>query len=356
MLGCGKEENGYAKYICQDCGEEKIVGFSCKSSFCLSCARSYVDKWVEYISDHLFEGVKYRHVVLTIPEELRIYFYRDKRLLSKLMATGHEMMSSALSNCFKEEVEIGSIVVVQTAGRSGSWNPRLHIIMSSGGLTKGKEQRWRELKYIPFKLLHKKWQYYLFEMLKKEVGTEAIKKHIDKLWKKYPKGLVSYLEQGSVPGGGQGLARYLAKYVVSPPIAVSRLISYDGERVKYWWQDHRGHKREEAILEASRFVGRMAQHILPKGFQRIRYYGLRGTCKAKKVRGLLRELLSENKNLVEETYRVKAESGYRDRIKKSFGVDPLLCRKCGKEMILEYIYHPSYGVIYDNHKKKYVKK
>lgn len=193
MLGCGSFENGYARYRCIYCGEEVTVAFSCKSSFCLSCAKGYVDNWVEYISSHLFSGVKYRHVVLTMPEELRIYFYRNKNLLGKLMGRGHEMMEDALSRYFGEDIEIGSIVVVQTAGRDGGWNPHLHIIMTSGGLTKGEVRKWRELKYIPFEILHKKWQYYLFNMIKEEVGTEEAKIHIDRLWKKYPKGLVAYL-------------------------------------------------------------------------------------------------------------------------------------------------------------------
>ena len=351
MLGCGNAENGYAAYRCMHCGEKVVVGFSCKSSFCLSCARSYVDRWVEYISGHLFPGVKYRHVVLTMPEELRIYFYRNKRLLSELASTGHRMMQDALTRYFGEEVEIGSIVVPQTAGRSGEWNPHLHIIMTSGGLTKGKERRWRELKYIPFEMLHKKWQYYLFGMVKEHVGTKDAAGHIDRLWRQYPNGLVAYLEKGEVPEGGRGLARYLVKYVVSPPIAVSRLIDYDGKEVQYWWKDHRSHKREEARIDVMRFIGRMVQHILPKGFQRIRYYGLHGTCKAKKVKELLTQLLAGSRQALEGTYTVVADKRYRERIKEAFGIDPLRCKKCGMEMVLEEIYHPKYGVIYDGWKE-----
>ncbi|MBI4802951.1 MAG: transposase, partial [Elusimicrobia bacterium] len=91
------------------------------------------------------------------------------------------------------------IVVAQTAGRNGEWNPHLHIIMTSGGLTKGKDPRWRELKYLPFEILHKKWQYYLFGLIKEHVGTEEARSHIDKLWKQYPNGLVAFLDKGEVP-------------------------------------------------------------------------------------------------------------------------------------------------------------
>ena len=223
--------------------------------------------------------------------------------------------------------------------------------MTSGGLTKTKERRWRELKYIPFDILHKKWQYYLFGMVKEHVATEDVKSHIDKLWKQYPKGLVAYLEKGDVPEGGKGLARYLVKYVVSPPIAVSRLIDYNGKEVEYWWMDHKSHKRQEARIGAMLFIGRMVQHILPKGFQRIRYYGLHATCKAKKAKELLARLLKGLKQIIEGTYTVTRDRRYRDRIKEAFGIDPLKCKRCGREMELEEIYHPKYGVIYDGWKE-----
>ena len=188
-------------------------------------------------------------------------------------------------------------------------------------------------------------------MIKKEVGTEEAKKHIDRLWKKYPNGLVAYLEKGDVPGDGKGLARYLAKYVVSPPIAVSRLIDYDGEEVEYWWRDHKTHKREEARIDVLTFIGRMVQHILPKWFQRIRYYGLHGTCKAKKIKAVLEKLLLGLTDIIEGTYKVIAEKkNYRNKIKEAFGIDPFRCKKCGSEMELDEIYHPKYGVLYDSWK------
>ena len=143
--------------------------------------------------------------------------------------------------------------------------------MTSGGVTP--ETRWREVSYFPYEELHKRWQYHLLTMLKARVGTPEMKQRIDTLWQKYPNGLVAYLEDGKVPAGGQGLAYYLAKYVVSPPISLRRLLGDDGQRVRYWYRDHKSGKRQVADLPVQRFIGRMVQHILPKGFHRIRYDG-----------------------------------------------------------------------------------
>jgi hypothetical protein len=85
MLGCDTPEAGYTTYLCPHCLEEKRVAFSCKSSFCLSCCKVYVDEWVSHIDRTLYEGVSYRHVVLTMPEALHIEFYRDRPLLAGLM-------------------------------------------------------------------------------------------------------------------------------------------------------------------------------------------------------------------------------------------------------------------------------
>jgi len=216
MLGCGTQEAGYTTYLCPHCLEEKRVAFSCKSSFCLSCCKVYVDEWVAHIGRTLYEGVSYRHVVLTMPDALHIEFYRDRPLLADLMQCGVAMLSDALSWFTKVKLEAGYVVVLETAGRSGHWNPHLHILMTSGGMTP--QKRWREVDSFPFTVLHQKWQYHLCTMVKQRVGTRAIKAKIDALWRKYPRGLVAYLEEGKVPAGGEGLAYYLAKYVVSPDL------------------------------------------------------------------------------------------------------------------------------------------
>jgi hypothetical protein len=217
--------------------------------------------------------------------------------------------------------------------------------MTSGGVTP--QQKWREVDYFPFTVLHKKWQYHLFTLLKQRVGTRAMKAKIDALWRKYPRGLVAYLEEGKVPAGGEGLAYYLAKYVVSPPISLRRILSYDGQRVRYWYNDHKTKQRQEEEISALTFIGRMVQHILPKGFHRIRYYGLHATCKVKKVKRVLTALMVALGRLIKGTYRIVVQKTYRARVLASTGRDPLRCTRCGGEMMLWQVWHPRYGVVYD---------
>jgi len=353
MLGCGDPKNGYATYVCSNCGGDwKKVPFSCKSCFCLSCAKVYSDQWAARIEAILFPGVAYRHTVLTVPDGLRIYFYRDARLLSELMKVGVKCLEDTLATVLRRPVSWGYIVVVQTNGRSGSYNAHLHIIMTSGGLATSRQggHYWVKLKYIPYQLLHKKWQYHLFEMLKEQVPTEEMHAKIDELYRKYPNGLVANIEKGKVPKRIRELAKYLAKYVVSPPISVRRIVSYDGQSVKYWYNDHKSGRRKMEQVDVSSFIGRMVQHILPKGMQRIRYYGLHATAVYQKIRKKLRAILPSDAAQCRETFAI-ARKDYRQRVMETSSKDPFICSRCGGELILWKIWHPLYGVIYDEEER-----
>jgi hypothetical protein len=96
------------------------------------------------------------------------------------------MRSEALSWCKKVKREGGSVVVLETAGRAGHWNPPLPILRTSGGVTP--PQKWREVDSFPCTVWHKKWPYHLCTMLKQRVGTRAIKAKSDALWRQDAQG------------------------------------------------------------------------------------------------------------------------------------------------------------------------
>ena len=133
MLDCGKESGGCAEYRCPDCGLDAFrVAFSCKSCFCLSCSKLYVDEFVLQIGKMLHPGVVYRHIVLTVPEQLREFFYQVRHsgdLLSDFMRTGYRCLEDVVSTVLRRTLKIGAMIVVRTHGRSGRYNPHLHMII-----------------------------------------------------------------------------------------------------------------------------------------------------------------------------------------------------------------------------------
>lgn len=351
MLGCGDELGGYSEYVCPHCGHDiRRVAFSCKSCFCLSCSKKYIDDFVSNVSGMLHPGIIYRHIVLTIPEQLRQKFYHerhDSELFSKLMKCGYECLEDAISTAKRKDLKIGCIVVIQTHGRSGNYNPHLHIIMTSGGIY-AKYERWIDLGYFKYEILHKKWQYHLLNMVRSYFGSEA-NQLVNDLWKKYPKGFVANVGKGEVPEKCRGLAAYLAKYVASPPIAVRRILSYDGQTVKYWYMDHKTKSKRFEVVDVMTFIGRMVQHIMPKWFHRVRYYGLQAAKTFNKWAEVIRKAVSKMKNVVKGAYQIVRKKLYRQRYQEISGHDPMICRYCGNEMELWRIWHPKYGNILDEY-------
>ena len=184
-------------------------------------------------------------------------------------------------------------------------------------------------------------------MLRQTFKTEAIKRLVDTCFRHYPNGLVTNVQKGEVPSQYQSLARYVAKYVVSPPISVRRIDRYDGQRVTYHYRSHRTERVEHETVAVDTFIGRMVQHTLPKGFQRIRYYGVQATKTFAKVKGMIQAALAKVKGVVKGAVKIIARLTYRQRYEQSTGRDPLRCPHCQSEMEVWRIWHPTYGVIYD---------
>jgi hypothetical protein len=210
MLGCGNPDTmGYIEYRCLHCGQGKHrVSMSCKSSLCLRCAKVYVDRWVAQVGKMLHDGVIYRHIVLTVPDILSTPLYQNaEALLSPFMPCGVKCLDDFLSTVSGKALKGGYIVVVQTHGRHGQYNPHLPIIATSGGWDE-QAQKWMHLGYLPYPMLHKKWQWYALEMCREALQTDAMARLVQACYDKYPNGFVANVPKGDVPSRSQSLATY----------------------------------------------------------------------------------------------------------------------------------------------------
>jgi hypothetical protein len=184
-------------------------------------------------------------------------------------------------------------------------------------------------------------------MMRQTLETDAIHQWVDTCFKKYPNGLVTNVQKGQVPSQYQSLARYVAKYVVSPPISVRRIDRYDGQRVTYHYRSHRTERVEHETVAVDTFIGRMVQHTVPKGFKRIRYDGVQATKTFAKVKVAIQAALAKVEGVVKGAVQIIARLTYRQRYEQSTGRDPFRCPHCQGEMEVWRIWHPTYGVIYD---------
>jgi hypothetical protein len=349
MLACGNPAKmGYVEYRCLHCGQGKhLVSMSCKSSLCLRCAKVSVDNWVSQVSKALHEGVIYRHIILTVPAMFRVTFYQNAALLlSALMRCGAQCLDDFYSEVKGKALKGGYIVVLHTHGRNGQYHPHLHLLATSGGYD-AQRAHWEHVQYVPYALLRRKWQWHLLRMVRQTLQTEAVTQLVEACFTKYPNGLVTNVQKGTVPAQSQSVARYVARYVVSPPISVRRIDRYDGERVTYHYRSHRTERVERETVDVITFIGRMVQHTMPKGFKRIRYYGVQATKTFAKVKGMIQAALAKIEGVVKGAVKIIVRLTYRQRYEQSTGRDPLRCPHCRSEMGLWRIWHPTYGVVYD---------
>ena len=243
------------------------------------------------------------------------------------MRCGVRCLDDVFSRVSGRTLKGGYIVVIQTHGRNGQYNPHLHIIATSGGWDRQASQ-WVHLDYVPYPMLRKKWQWHLLTMLRQTVKTQEINRLVDACYTRYREGFVTNVQKGDVPSRYQSLATYLAKYVVSPPISLRRIDRYDGHRVTYHYRSHKSERVERETVEVYTFIGRMVQHVFPKGFQRIRYYGVQATKTFAKIKGMIQEALAKVKGIVKGAIKIIAPLTYRQRYQQSTGRDPLRCPHC----------------------------
>ena len=156
-------------------------------------------------------------------------------------------------------------------------------------------------------------------------------------------------EEGPV----ERLVVYLLKYVSSPPISIRRIEGYDGENVTYRYEDHRKGEVHETI-PAREFIGRMIQHLPPKGFRMVRYYGIYARPVRKKIHTLvanaLKALVRRARQVAEYFARKRGTTPeeYREKLDERFGKGEMRCPNCGStKMLLIRIWSKAAGLVYE---------
>jgi hypothetical protein len=361
MLSCGDPSEGFIEYQCTYCGKENhIIGFSCKSSLCLKCGAIRAFDFVEEVMAKLHSGIIYRHLTLTIPEQLRSLFYKnrhDKEFYNLFYKVGWDCICNFLSwltGIPLKSLKGGCIIVMHIPGRDAKYNPHLHIILMNGALNMIKN-KWMNLCYFPYKVLRKKWQYFLSKMIVEFDPSPETKKLIDNLWKKYGKiGFVFNIDKKDVPKRSEALAKYLSKYLFRPSISVKRILEYDKENklVVYEYACHETGETERTEVSVYNFIGKMVQQILPKGFQRVRYMGLQASSSYKKSKEQIHDAFNNGTELIrdgkgEVLVKKAAQLNFREKILKWKNKDPLRCKQCGRTMELVRVWIKGKGYVFD---------
>ena len=320
MMNCQNPDLGHALYQCQHCGEFKCVPFTCKSRFCNCCGIKYQQDRANVLSAKLI-NCRHRHIVFTIPQELRIYFRKDRELLNVLFKSSAQTVLDWFYELNKsEDFKPGIVSSIHTFGRDLKWNPHVHMLISEGG--SGNFTVWKKFDYFPYLMLRKKWQTTLLFNMEKYLGKDTFRTLKNLLYKNYPQGF--YVHAKPHLSSSYDVVNYIIRYIARPAMAQSRIISVDDEFITFWYQRHEDNKRVEKTLTIFKFFQRLIVHIPDEQFKMLRYYGIYAK-KSKHHSKLIKRVKQSTLGLR------KLLSRWRERIELSFGYDPTKC-SCGNYM------------------------
>jgi hypothetical protein len=291
---------------CEDCSHTTIAYNSCRNRHCPKCQGAAARTWMEERAAELLP-VPYFHVVFTLPTALQHIAYTNKAVIYDLLfKASAETMLTIAADPKHLGARIAITSVLHTWGSAMTHHPHVHMIVPGGGLSPDGE-RWiatRSNFFLPVLVLSK-----LFRrlMLEKLVATHKAGKlmfsgdhaHLagDKAFAAFlaPLKKTRWFVYAKRPfAGPKAVLAYLSRYTHRVAISNRRLIAADANSVTFKIKDYRieGPGRYKTMtLATGEFIRRFLLHVLPKGFHRIRHYGLlAGTAKAERV-AKARELL-----------------------------------------------------------------
>ena len=344
VLRCKDTRYGFIQLKCDNCNTTKKIGFTCKSRFCTSCGKIYTDNWINNMLGNLI-NVKHRHIVFTIPKELREFFGIDRQRLKILPKCAAKAVTSWMHSLNKkEEFTPGIVTVIHTFGRDLKWNPHEHMMVTEGG--KGNITEWKHIRHISYESLRKRWQKILLDEITYMVGnTKEIRLLKNKLYKEKDKGF--YVHAKTEIKSAKTAAKYVGRYVGRPAIAESRILKYDGENVTYKYTRHEDNKTIVEVVHVYEFIKKIIVHIPEKNFKMIRYFGIY----SRRIKGKVNFIKMMDKRIL--SIRRSIEN-WENRILAISGVNPCKCPNCGNNMRFNDIVYPKYGSMRERLKSKII--
>jgi len=329
---CRTQELGFHKYQCPHCGEFVTVPHSCKSRICSSCGKLATDHWISS-SLLLFPNVSYQHIVFTVPEELRYIILLNRTLFLNAL---FKIAASTLISWLKSNKSYlpGIVLILHTFGRDLKFNPHIHILITCGGLSLNYD-KWIKHFFIPEKALKPIWKYNIISFIRNSYknNTLILPAHIKPIFNTFLNDLYSkiwYINFGRKLDDSSFTIIYIGRYTKRPCIAESRIISYDGSFVTFYYEDRLSSQTLYVKLPVDEFISRLIQHIPDKGFRLIRYAGIFSARTRSKLIPIINNLIENMK---------KSVNIFISNLKNYLFTQTPRCPKCGCEMILIGISH-----------------
>ena len=336
ILNCKSGSLGVNISQCPDCGHTEFHNNSCRNRSCPNCQAVQKEVWVDKRRAEVIDS-PYFHVVFTLPHELNPLAYCNQRLLYGFF---HKCCAQTLLELSADKKYLGAtpgiIQVLHTWDQKMGYHVHMHCIISGGGITPGHKIRKSESSFfIPVRVLRDKFKgkflagldlFYKNGSLAFSTSCEKLRNSYE--WSGfrnslYEKDWCPYIKE-TFNGFGNAI-EYLGRYTHKIAISNSRIVSVDEQQVTFSARGKKpGEPRRMVTLDNTEFIRRYLMHVLPSGFQKIRYYGF-----------LNNRMKSKNLKLIftlqgHQRFRARYTSlSIAELIKAVWKVDIRICPECG---------------------------
>ncbi len=337
ILQCRTASLGGHEEACNSCGEIRYSYNSCRDRHCPKCLATKQSLWVEKLIESTLP-VKHYHIIFTVPHSLNAVCLWNPAMYYKLLfkAVWDTLYSFGYSHF---GVLSGAVAVLHSWGQNLWLHPHIHCIVPAAGVDlKG---QWKNMgtggRYLyPVHQLSATFKGKFLDGLKRQLKKAGIhpvfSSHISKA--KSIRWVVNCQPSMAKP---EHVIRYLGQYTHRVAISNNRILDVDQKQVTFIAKDYRdGAQKKPVTLDGDEFLRRFCLHILPKGFVKIRRFGIYN---ATTIRNQGLQFVPEQKKDVEQMLDPPKNETTVERIKRLTGFDPVQCPSCkkGKMVVIRII-------------------
>lgn len=288
VLRCRTAALGGQLYACGPCGRQVRAFHSCHHRACPRCGEPETAAWRESQRARLLP-VPYFLVTFTIPEELRAVFRsRQRAAYGALFREAAATLQDVAAKARLLGAELGFLGVLHTWTRQLAYHPHVHFLVPGGGL-RPDGRRWIGVRspdyFLPGARLAARFRSRLRQAMRAE--PELASAAVGPAWRK------TWVVNVQPAGRGEKALDYLAAYVHRTALGSQRLLADDGRRIVVRYRDSETGEWELLRLSPDEFLRRWLQHVLPRGFVRVRHYGWLSPAAWERWEQVLRLLLWE---------------------------------------------------------------
>jgi hypothetical protein len=352
IMACRTAALGSHVDECGQCGHTHISYNSCRNRHCPKCQSLNRAQWLAARKTELLP-VEYFHVVFTLPEEIaRLAFYNQKVAYDILFRATAETLLTIARDPRHLGAEIGFFAILHTWGQNLHFHPHLHCVIPGGGISPD-QSRWIACLpgfFLPVRVLSRLFRRLFLAALELafDQGQLVFPGEIETLRERQaflaylaPVAHAEWVVYAKPPFGGPAhVLDYLGRYTHRVALSNDRLLSIDNGEVSFRYKDYRIAGREKhkvMTLPQDEFIRRFLTHVLPPGFQKIRFHGFLSHRRRKDGLALCRYLLQ-----TPEQELLPQPADYQELYAAVTGRSLKRCSACGAEaMRCVLISHPS---------------